>query len=529
VVLDELVGRLSIIEHRFLDEADRDRFGALVTELFGAQAAALGWAPAPGAIEDDETRLRRAVLLRALVLLARDPAAVAAAAGRLPAALPAAGAAPLDPNLLDTVVTAAARAADETRFEDLRARARSDADPAAKRRFLHALARVEAPALAPRAVELALGADVPMQDFSSYLGVLLGNRATREAAFRLIRERWTETRAKADSPMILRRLVEGLAALPERRHLDEVRAFLAAHPIDGAKQATAQTLERMQMDADLRDRIIARVGAWLRRPGPRDGQAGIGRPGGLLIAALTAAAVFFGGQRLIPRLAPTAPPPPVATQPPAPPPPPPAAATDAAAPLADGASAVLDGAAHDARAAAGPDAAAATSAEPTAAAPAARKPTSGDDEKPAAAPSDEKQSDKDVAREAWRRNLPDLSVDGPRASLLIPLKGSSEGAAFHVTNKPRAVVVKLPHAASMITMKLYKIDREGFRLVRINQDEKDAKPEDGTEIKVSLTDLGPPQVEVKDDYLKVTVRRPSAPLPGAAKPAGEAPADSPSH
>jgi hypothetical protein len=78
-------------------------------------------------------------------------------------------------------------------------------------------------------------------------------------------------------------------------------------------------------------------------------------------------------------------------------------------------------------------------------------------------------------------------------------------------------------------MKLYKIDREGFRLVRINQDEKDAKPEDGTEIKVSLTDLGPPQVEVKDDYLKVTVRRPSAPLPGAAKPAGEAPADAPGH
>ena len=73
-----------------------------------------------------------------------------------------------------------------------------------------------------------------MQDFSSYLGVLLANRATREAAFAMISDRWTETRAKADSPMILRRLVEALAALPERRHLEEVRAFLDAHPIDGA-------------------------------------------------------------------------------------------------------------------------------------------------------------------------------------------------------------------------------------------------------------------------------------------------------
>ena len=162
-------------------------------------------------------------------------------------------------------MTAAARGADEALFEALRARARTEADPAAKRRYLHAMARVESPALTERAVELALGADVPMQDFSSYLGVLLGNRATREATFALIRDRWTETRAKADSPMILRRLVEALAALPERRHLDGVRAFLQAHPIDGAAQATAQTLERMQMDAALRDRIIGPVGTWLAK------------------------------------------------------------------------------------------------------------------------------------------------------------------------------------------------------------------------------------------------------------------------
>ena len=150
-----------------------------------------------------------------------------------------------------------------------------------------------------------------MQDFSSYLGALLGNRATREAAFRLIRDRWTETRAKADSPMILRRLVESMATLPERRHLDEVRTFLDAHPIDGAKQATAQTLERMQMDADLRDRILGPVGAWLAGRAGRNPQAGVGRPGGLLAAALTAAAVFLVGQQLIPqRREPVLPPPP---------------------------------------------------------------------------------------------------------------------------------------------------------------------------------------------------------------------------
>jgi hypothetical protein len=532
VVLDELVGKLSVIEHRFLAEADRENFGAFVAELFGAQAAALGWAPAAGTSEDDETRLRRAVLLRALVLLAREPGAVAEAARRLPSSGQGGVAgAKLDPNLLDIVVTAAARSADEARFDELRARARSDADPAAKRRYLHALARVESPALTARAVEMALGPEVPMQDFSSYVGVLLGNRATREAAFRLIGERWTETRAKADSPMILRRLVESMATLPERRHLDEVRTFLATHPIDGAKQATAQTLERMQMDADLRDRILGPVGVWLAGRGKRNPQAGVGRPGGLFAAALTAAAVFFVGQQVIPqRPTPTLPPPPaVPARAPLPatavdaalpghPDGPPAAATDAAghadaAGRADG-EIVRPG---DAAAAALPNAPVASRAvdasSPTGPH-ADRKSAAVDDGQPAtaAATTDkngEKQSDKDVAREAWRRNLPDVSVDGPRATLLIPLKGSSQGATFHVTNRPHAVVVKLPQAASMITMRLYRVEREGFRLVRINQAEKDAKPEDGTELKISLTDAGGPDVEIKDDYVRVTVRRPS--------------------
>jgi len=327
----------------------------------------------------------------------------------------------------------------------------------------------------------------------------------------------------------LRRLVESMATLPERRHLDEVRTFLATHPIDGAKQATAQTLERMQMDADLRDRILGPVGVWLAARGKRNPQAGVGRPGGLFAAALTAAAVFFVGQQLIPqRPAPTLPPPPaVPARAPLP-----ATAVDATVlSRPDGSPAVATDAAGNADApgradgdlARPADAAdlpkpppvsrAVDASSPTGSH-ADRKPAAADDARPTAAATTtdkngEKQSDKDLAREAWRKNLPDVSVDGPRATLLIPLKGSSQGATFHVTNRPHAVVVKLPRAASMITMRLYRVEREGFRLVRINQAEKDAQPEDGTELKISLTDSGGPDVEIKDDYVRVTVRRPS--------------------
>ena len=264
-VLDELIGRLALLESRHVSDDDRPAFQRVVGELFRAPAAAHGWQADSTAAESDDLRLRRAALLRALVVVAREPAAVAEAERRFSAQLGSASGTALDPNLLDLVVIAAARGADDARFDDLARRATTELDPASKRRFLHALARVESPALVSRAVGAAMTELVPMQDFTSYLSVLLANRATREDAWRLVRDRWPEVHAKADSPMLLRRLIESLGTLPERRHLDEVEAFVAAHPIAAAKQATSQTVERMRMDAALRERLMPQIAQWLAR------------------------------------------------------------------------------------------------------------------------------------------------------------------------------------------------------------------------------------------------------------------------
>ena len=69
VVLDEMVGRLSLIEHRFLADEDRDRLRRLRRRPVRRAAAAARLGRRARRAEDDETRLRRAVLLRALVLL----------------------------------------------------------------------------------------------------------------------------------------------------------------------------------------------------------------------------------------------------------------------------------------------------------------------------------------------------------------------------------------------------------------------------------------------------------------------------
>jgi hypothetical protein len=244
------------------------------------------------------------------------------------------------------------------------------------------------------------------------------------------------------------------------------------------------------------------------------------------VAALTAAAVFGIGQRLFPRHQVEAPQAPPAAPAPVSPPAPPPTIADAAVSLPTDAGRATttdaDAANRDAHpdqadrgtVAARPDVprpSAEDAGEAATPATADRKPTGDREERPA---------DRDLAREAWRRNRPDVSSDGGKSSILIPLKGSIAGAGFRVTNRPHGVIVTLPNAASLITMRLYRVSREGFGLLWINQAEKDADPKDGTTLKIGVSDLGDPLVEIKDDYVRVTVHRPSA---GAPRPATEHP------
>ena len=170
---------------------------------YGARAAKLGW-NAGRPTEDDEVRLRRAVLLRALVRDWRATRTTVAEAEKRAAAPPARAPATLDPE-------PARHRRHGGRAQRRRGALRGSAGPRASGDGSGEQAPLPARAGArrgsrrwpPRAVELALSDDVPMQDFSSYVSVLLGNRATREAAFALIRDRWTEVARQgrlADDP-----------------------------------------------------------------------------------------------------------------------------------------------------------------------------------------------------------------------------------------------------------------------------------------------------------------------------------------
>ena len=262
-VLDELVARLSALDHRLVAEADRPRFQALVAALLGPALERIGWAPADG--EGDEPRLTRAALVRAVGLVARDPRAAREAAARLDR-FTAGDRTALEANLQDAAVAMAARDGDAARFEAFQALFARESEPAFRRRWLLALAAFEDPALAARAIELAMGDGVPLQDWASFAAGLLSNRTAREPFWARLRAEWGAVAARlANAPMLLRRVVEAVGALTEPRHLAEARAFFEAQPVEPARSAVAQTLERLAEEVALRERASAAVGAWLAR------------------------------------------------------------------------------------------------------------------------------------------------------------------------------------------------------------------------------------------------------------------------
>jgi hypothetical protein len=120
----------------------------------------------------------------------------------------------------------------------------------------------------------------------------------------------------------------------------------------------------------------------------------------------------------------------------------------------------------------------------------------------------QRQADKDLAREAWRRNRPDVSVNGGKTAIMIPIKGSIKGADFKIIDKRRKVIVTLPKAVSMVTLRVYNLKHPSFKKVWIDQDEANAQPADGTKLRFMLSQSFDPQVEITDDFVRVTIRRP---------------------
>jgi hypothetical protein len=118
--------------------------------------------------------------------------------------------------------------------------------------------------------------------------------------------------------------------------------------------------------------------------------------------------------------------------------------------------------------------------------------------------------DKEISREAWRRNWPIVckAAAGEKVAIFIPLKGSLDGETHEVRQRPtREVRINLPAGESLLTMRLYKLRRMGIVDLRVLPWEGKAH---GTRLRLKLQPGEvDPVLEIKDGYAKITLDTPA--------------------
>jgi puromycin-sensitive aminopeptidase len=121
---------------------------------------------------------------------------------------------------------------------------RGAATPQEEQRFLYALAEVRDPDLFPQVLELAMSTEVRTQNAPFLIGGCLSNRVNGAATWQLVRERWDEMHDRFPSNSIVR-MLGGIRAVCDGDLADEIRSFLADHPVPQGQRSLDQHVERM--------------------------------------------------------------------------------------------------------------------------------------------------------------------------------------------------------------------------------------------------------------------------------------------
>jgi puromycin-sensitive aminopeptidase len=259
-VVETMVDALASIDYYLVEAEDRPAWSALVEHLLAPQIEQLGWQPA--ADDNDARRLRRAATIRALGRLARLPEVVAEARQGLERYW--ADANSVDPNLVDVFIAIAAQNGSPALYDQYIARMREARTPQDEVRHLFGLATFEDPVLVQQTLDLSLTPAVKTQDAGPLMARLLGNPVGKRQAWNFVRVQWPAVEQRLP-PFMRRRLVGATVNLATAEARDEVAAFFAEHPVEGAERTLRQTLEQLDVLIAFRERAAPRLHDLLRK------------------------------------------------------------------------------------------------------------------------------------------------------------------------------------------------------------------------------------------------------------------------
>ena len=260
IVVADVIGRFASLRENIAADADRPAFEAWVRSYVQPIVKELGWSPKNGESSDD--RDLRAEALTSLLIAGNDLSVAREARKLVERNL--AGKLALDPQLRETLIMLAAREGDAALYDRLLKAQRNAATPDDQYIFRFALAAFRNPELKRRTLEWTLSDEMRNQDAGWLMGNVVYTRygTDRVGSWRWIEENWPRIQKKVPEPM-QGDVAAAAGVLCDRESLARVKAFIEAHPVPSAERRNAQSLERIEQCAALREIQSAKLHEWV--------------------------------------------------------------------------------------------------------------------------------------------------------------------------------------------------------------------------------------------------------------------------
>ena len=243
-VLQLIAAAVGWLSAQVVTDASRSAFERFVASIFGPELAALGWERR--ADDSPDERERRAIAIAALGYHGADAQVRREARRRLDAHL--GGEAKVDPDLAGAIVGVAAVDGDVRLYERYVARMKESekTDAQEEGRFRNGLTQFRDAALATRIADEVFSDLIRVQDRALMLDAMLGQRHSREAAWRATQQHWDEHIATMD-PGNKNRAIGAVGQLIQKDVAADAIAFLKAKRTPDSDEIVGRSLERLRI------------------------------------------------------------------------------------------------------------------------------------------------------------------------------------------------------------------------------------------------------------------------------------------
>ena len=216
--------------------------------------------PAPTPNDSPNTRVLRAALLGSLGNISKDPAILAEA--RAIAEKYLADPASVDATLGQATLSVTVEHGDSALFDKLQQQYETSTNPEIQINSLHLLVQFEDPALLRRALEYAVSGKVKNQDAAVQLAIALQIPASREFAWKFIKENWEKVQAQLTTAMG-GYLISSTGGFCSAEAHKDVESFFATHKVPSSDRALKHALERIDGCQELRTLQEPNLAKWL--------------------------------------------------------------------------------------------------------------------------------------------------------------------------------------------------------------------------------------------------------------------------